>query len=388
MQEKVFDPLKNKLLLLFFSMVLFITGCTNISTRERIEGVWIIPGENVIFSLSSAYSTKGFYQTYYLRRIDPISGKIVNSNSIKFKYNYSVHLLYCTNTSLWIQHENEFTCLYYPSLKKKWNNAEFYKQIKQKHPEIGEPFSCKLFLDKFEITNKAGKTFLIGRDEFEDTKPADIFYFDEYGELGKRNGYTTPEDRFFLPKPIKIEVEEVGNEKKHDWKKMNIYTKLLADTGYARNYAIFTPDSSCYFFDGNHSRVIQKLRSDSLELIWKPAFDGRDWLEGDFLRPYKGYRDLPNSRIITTQNNIAFIHYQTSLDKKENKLKLAGVDLKTEKVLWDIDLTLGKIVDDNRPVQSEVISNILIVLWLNADKSPVLTGIDIATGEVKWSIRK
>lgn len=372
------------------SLLVYLWDNESDTRREKFEGAWLIENDGTkIFTFSSITSNKGFNTTYYIRIIDPETGKIVHSNSFGFKYNYSVQLICYTKTSLWVRNEDQFTCFDFPSLKKRWNNTNFYEEIKKTHSEIGEPYSCKMIGGQFEVTNKSGKTFLLGIGEFENPQSPVILFFDESNQLGKNTYYPTPETKFIQNEGITIEMDEVDEKKKYHWEMMNIHDKLLADTGYARNYAVFSPDSSCYYFDRNHSRIAKKLVNDSLELIWKPAFDNREWLEGDFLRPYKGYDRLPENRLMTTNDTYtAFIHYWTSLDKKENKLKLAGVDLKTGKVIWDIDLTSAKIKDGCRPQQTDVIGNTLIILWREAGYYGTIMGIEAQTGEIKWVVRK
>lgn len=362
------------------------------SRRERLEGVWLVDDlkEPVIITLSTSYGHKSG-QTSYIRVIDPETGKILGSQSFG-RDSWSGDELKCmTATSIWVDRKEEWLCLDFPSLKKRWNKKSFFTFLRKTHPEMGDPYEMKMTGSQLLITNKEGKTFWIGVREVETNSPNPTYYFqfDEMNELGRSIFYLTPESRFAKYETVTIELETFDEpQKKYNWSAMNIREKLLADTGYAKNYAVFSPDSACYFFDGNHSRIAYKLVNDSLELIWKPVFDKREWLEGDFLRPYKPHNMMAENRLITTKNNIAFIHYWTSLDEKENKLKLAGVDLTTEKILWDIDLTPHKIKHGCRPENTEVLGDILIIVWIDNGYAGTLTGIDVNTGEVKWVLRK
>jgi hypothetical protein len=358
--------------------------------REHLEGIWMIEGlsQPYLITLSTSYGQKSG-QTSHIRLIDPTTGKILHSQSFQ-RDSWSGDDIKCmTATSIWIDRKEEWLCLDFPSLKKRWNQKSFFSYLRKTHPEMGDPFSLKLIGSQFSITNTAGKDFWLSVRDIEDhsSNPAFCFIFNENNQLGKNTYYTTPETKFLQSEGITISVEESEHRKNYNWKFMNIHEKLMADTGFAKNYAVFAPDSGCYFFDGNHSRIAYKLVDDSLELIWKPTFDKREWLEGDFLRPYKDDY-MANNRQIVTKDHLAFVHYYTSLDKNENKIKLAGVDLKSEQVLWDVDLTSFKIKSGCRPKHCLVFNDLLIIVWINAARQAVILGIEVSTGSVKWSLLK
>jgi hypothetical protein len=394
MREKRIRPYQIVYPLIFVGLIIFfIYQCNDYvgSRREKLRGVWLVPmaDKAYLLSFSSEYVGKGYTEEYYLRLIDPESGKIRYSNSVSSRSGTSTDARFMTASSLWLQKGDEWICLDFPTLKKRWSQKSFFNYLNKTHPEMGDPFSMKLAGNNFMIINKAGKTFFLAVDEVEKERSTLFYVFDEKYQVGTLASYKTPETRFKKAPVATIEITDGSAPKqKYHWREMNIYEKLQADTGYAKYYAVFTPDSNCYFFDGNHSRIIQKLVNDSAELKWKPIFAGKEWLKGDFLRPYKKYNDPPSNRCMVTSKNIAFVHYHTSLDKKENHLKLSGMDLQNQEILWDVDLTPMKIVDGCKPEQNFILNNILITVWIDGGYNGTLTGIDVNTGKLKWKVRK
>ncbi len=373
-----------------FGLIMLFGQCNSNARREKLNGIWMIPLNGKIYLMThSNMSTGGKVHTenYYFRLIDPETGKIEYQRKMNVSTG-SIDIECLTPTSLWVKKWNNLYCLDFPSMKTRWNRKEFNAHLEKTFPEIGKVFKSEFNNGLIHVTNTRGEEFNYPPEKFEtaDTNQNKwrIMFLNDYNQMGRLVGYPIPHKT--EPETITIEMGTVEAPViTHD---MTLVEKLEADTGFARNYAVFTPDSTCFFFDGNKLRTLQKLVNDSFALVWDTLFNGKTWLEADMLRPFKRYKDVPENRFINTYENIMFIHYQTSLDEKENTSRLTGTDYKTEKILWDVDLTPYKITRSYRPVQNFVFKKILITVWMNNGDNAIITGMDPLTGMVIWKIAK
>ncbi len=375
---------------LVFGILFAIGGCNNNQRREKLIGIWGIPveGKFYLFTFSNIHSGgKVSTENYHFRLIDPETGKIEYKRKINVGYG-DMEIACLTPTSLWIKKREGLNCLDFPSFKTRWNKKKFYEYLEKKYPDKGKIFNAVFVGNMIKVTTVKGEELLYSPLQFEPGGPTksswQVLYLNNYDQLGYLSGYPVPHKT----EPEKVVIEIVSDEYQPPTKNMTLIEKLEIDTGYARNYAVFAPDSSCFLFDGNKLRTLKKLVNDSVALIWKDLLQGKTWLEGDMLRPLKRYNDLPENRLISVYKNIMFIHYQTSLDEKENQSHLAGFDYITEKIIWDIDLTSSKIKRAERPEQNFVYKTNLITVWTNYNDQAVITAIDVNTGERKWMIRK
>ena len=387
------------LALLFISVfvyIFFIQGCRH--EREKMDGLWLVNAGGVpqllLFSHKTISGRASSTDYYYIRLIDPETGKTAHHTKTSVSATYTAELQFYTTSSLWLLKKHTWVCYTFPGLRRRYTQNQFYRYIVKAHPEIGKVNQVTYLGLSFRVENSTGETFTYPVTDFDEKKrdhQASVLQavpLTSSFQLGALSYYPIPGKSKVEQATITVENVD-GAKTLHYTPGMRLADKLDADTGYAKYYAAFTPDSTCLLMDGDKRRVMKILVNDSLYLHWEALLPNRVWLNGEFLRPVKEFNRVPPSRHMITYRHTCFIYYHTSLNKEQDELHLASVDLQQKKLVWDADLSRHQLQPAvYQPLQNYVYNTTLITYWEKADDEFIITGIDVANGTVKWVFKK
>lgn len=357
---------------------------------DRFHGVWIFEhekGNSRILLHSSEYrpAKSGGNTIHYLHLIDAKSGEILKTAEYNVRLNGAFAIEIKTENFLWIKVKDEWKVLDLMTLSEVYHQETFYEKLIELHPEIKNVYS--IFFNEsdglFYVMNDQGEEYPVSAQEF-DPKGNETYtmVFTSYNEMGYESYYSI--DIVNEEEVEIIQIIDPEKEEKYD-RSWNLVEKLDHDKGFAKNYAVILSNLTCYVLDGNQRRTLKKITETRDSLAFETIHE-EDWLQGEFLRPFKDYARIPSNRCVMHYNDQFFIHYVTSMDEDKSESRLAAFHFKEMEVRWDISLTELNITSVYKPVQNHIRHQILYTLWIDDAYEFVLSAIQPNTGEILWSI--
>ena len=361
--------------------------------RKSIEntfiGVWLIEEDRlIVFSNEYVSSKSGGNDLKYIHLINLKNGEVLAETHYSTGTFQSTDLIFKTSKRLWLTSENEWYCLDINTLEEIYDQEAFHEKILSLNSDIKtiHDLSFNGKESVFIVENNEGFEFKIDPYELEGSAGSNDGYLmlNSITQLGYQLTYPIDLTQSIEPEIVSFEI--IGEEQddvSYDID-MTLEDKLQLDQGFAKNYAVLTPNQQCLLLDGEKRRTLKILQSSTDSLDWQNVTDD-SWLNGELLRPYKDRSDIPKNRYVITYNYCVFIYYHSSLDTEEDIIHLAAVSTEDSDIHWDFSFEQLEFESSHKPVQNYIYDQSLITVWINEGGLFTITSIEANSGKLNWS---